>query len=259
MSLYKYQNDDLFLISIKNQSQETVDFLLNNFDYLSLNTNDKVVDFLIQNPDKISWSRFSANSNDKAVEFLIKHHFDRICWSQFSENSNDKAVEFLIKHHFDKIHWYNFSGNPNDKAVEFLIKHHFDKIHWNNFSANSNDKAVEFLICNNFTIFPSALYNVPQLAVLYLDNNLLTELPMEIGRINLFVLSVACNPISILPPSYYIADRVNRIQMTFSPGSHFFKKLHFLNLSFTSLPENEKNKLKNIIDSIGNDAVFILI
>ena len=78
------------------------------------------------------------------------------------------------------------------------------------------------LMCNNFTIFPSALYNLPQLNFLYLDNNLLTELPMEIGRIDLTVLSVASNPISILPPSYDISDEVNRIQRTFSPHSTFF-------------------------------------
>ena len=108
---------------------------------------------------------------------------------------------------------------------------------------------VLLLICNNFTIFPSALYNVP-LGVLYLDNNLLTELPMEIGRIPLFVLSVASNPISILPPSYERSDQVTSIQRSFSDYSPFFRNLNFLNFSFTGLPQNERNKIQDILDSV---------
>ena len=120
---------------------------------------------------------------------------------------------------------------------------------------------VLLLICNNFTIFPSALYNLPQLNFLYLDNNLLTELPMEIGRIDLTVLSVASIPISILPPSYDISDEVNRIQRTFSPHSTFFRNLDFLNFSFTLLSENEKDRLRNIIGSVSPRGIspFFLI
>ena len=94
-----------------------------------------------------------------------------------------------------------------------------------------------------------------------LDNNLLTELPMEIGRIDLTVLSVASIPISILPPSYDISDEVNRIQRTFSPHSTFFRNLDFLNFSFTLLSENEIDRLRNIIGSVSPRGIspFFLI
>lgn len=36
---------------------------------LSINTNDKAIELLLENPDKIDWYIFSKNSNNNAVEF----------------------------------------------------------------------------------------------------------------------------------------------------------------------------------------------
>jgi hypothetical protein len=87
----------------------------------SLNTNDKIVEYLISNPDKIVWETFSINSNDKAVNYCLENK-DKVFWHLFSLNSNDKAVDSCLLDNINKINIEYFKQNPNPKAKEYCSR-----------------------------------------------------------------------------------------------------------------------------------------
>jgi hypothetical protein len=87
----------------------------------SLNTNDKIVEYLISNPDKIVWETFSINPNDKAVDYCLENK-DKVFWDLFSLNSNNKAVDSCILENIDKINIEYFKQNSNPKAKEYCSK-----------------------------------------------------------------------------------------------------------------------------------------
>ncbi len=64
-------------------------YILNN------NTADGAIEYLINNPDKINWEKFSENKNDKAVEYLIKNP-DKIDWYYFLQNENTKIDDYIF-------------------------------------------------------------------------------------------------------------------------------------------------------------------
>ncbi len=115
-----------YFLSI-NTSEWVIDFILDNdivniidFNFFSDLNNNKIVNYLIQNPEKISWRYFSRNTNDKAVEYLIKN-FNKINWKEFSKNNNDKAVDYLLEN-IDNINLRDLFRNNNDKIVDYIIK-----------------------------------------------------------------------------------------------------------------------------------------
>jgi hypothetical protein len=113
------------------------------------NHNDCVVDYLLQNPDKINWEEFSSNTNPKAVKFLIKkQNKHNINWGAFSSNPHPKAVEHLLrKENKEKIQWHKFSSNSNPRAVQYLLRDENRKnIVWSYFCENENSEAVSFLL-----------------------------------------------------------------------------------------------------------------
>ena len=130
--------------------------------------NDKIVEFLIGNPDKIYWKYFSENPNNQAVKFLFNNQ-DKIDMEAFSRNSNDIVVKFLIENK-DKINWRSFSANTNDMAVNFLINNK-RKIDWEIFSSNPNNKAIEILEKNNNKVVLEKFYNNPTIKMDKIKNN----------------------------------------------------------------------------------------
>ena len=89
------------------------------WDYLAGCTND--IDFLIENCKNHNiWYWLSENPNDKAIELLIQNQ-EKIDWYYLSGNPNDKAIELLLKNP-GKINWNMLLENPNDKAIELLIE-----------------------------------------------------------------------------------------------------------------------------------------
>ncbi len=97
--------------------------LINN-NFLSKNISDWSVDYLINilntnNLDTMEKYFFSKNTNNKAVEYLIKNP-DKINWYGFSENINEKAVEYLINN-LDKIKWDATSNIKVDISLYFYI------------------------------------------------------------------------------------------------------------------------------------------
>lgn len=122
-------------------------FFDNPFD--CANHNDCVVDYLLQNPDKINWEEFSSNTNPKAVIFSIKkQNKHNINWGAFSSNPHPKAVEHLLrKENKEKIQWHKFSSNSNPRAVQYLLRDENRKnIVWSYFCENDNSEAVRFLL-----------------------------------------------------------------------------------------------------------------
>ena len=105
-----------------------------------VNTNLKIVDFLLENKELITES-FSLNSNDKAIDYLLKNK-SVIDWKCFCRNVNDKAVNFVISQPKHLINWDYLSLNPNDIAVNFLLENQ-ELINWKSFSHNTNIKAIE--------------------------------------------------------------------------------------------------------------------
>lgn len=63
------------------------DLLPVKYHNLSINTNPRVVQFLIKNPKYINWSKFVKNTSPKAVEFMVRpENTFKINWNLFSSN-----------------------------------------------------------------------------------------------------------------------------------------------------------------------------
>lgn len=136
-----------------NLSQALFDFAMNEFysnyyykELLSSNPSDAVVNYLLNNPDKIDWYYFSKNTNEKAVAFLKKNKAN-INWSCLSGNTSNKAIR-LLKEHPVRIDVDQLSLNSNPKAFELLLTFPDNCINYNNLSGNSNPEAVAYLIKN---------------------------------------------------------------------------------------------------------------
>jgi len=122
-----------------------------NLNLLSNNTNDIIVDYVINNIcPKMDcygsfWSNLSCNNNIKVVNYLLDKQ-DKIISHSLSKNSNTKAVDFLLKHQY-KIYWCYFNLNENPKAINFLIRNP-QRINWYFLSSNCNDVACDLLLLN---------------------------------------------------------------------------------------------------------------
>ena len=110
----------------------------------SINKNDKMVEYLINNTNLIVWPWFSSNPSDRAVDYLL-NHVDRIDFEFFSNNTNTRAVQYMIDHP-DQIR-ASFSANNHDLAVTYLLSHR-SKIDISIFSTNTNQRAVKHLLRN---------------------------------------------------------------------------------------------------------------
>ena len=139
---------------------------------LSINTNDRVVSFLLQQPLVRDDAMFSLNDNEQAVAFLLNHlpngYYTQMCGNKHNRivslymdilsetigvyhisaysswNTNDQMVLWLIQHPI-YIDWQRFSANDNDHAVDYLIQHP-ESIAWNQFCCNPNKRAFAFLL-----------------------------------------------------------------------------------------------------------------
>jgi len=84
---------------------------------LSINSNDKIVDLLFQNLDKINMNNFNINSNKKVVKF-IKENNCIINWIILSKNTNPDILEILKENYCD-INWTSISINPNIFQLDY--------------------------------------------------------------------------------------------------------------------------------------------
>ena len=70
--------------------------------YINWNNNDLYVDLLLKNPDKINYNViYSNSSNEKMLEYVLKD-FEKINWNYLIINSNDLAVSLTLNNQ-DKI------------------------------------------------------------------------------------------------------------------------------------------------------------
>ena len=97
---------DELLLSIYPDTTETlINNLSSNTSYIAIVILDN--EFL---PEEFNWKNLSKNPNDKAIE-LLKQNQDKINWDSLSENTNEKVLE-LLKQNQDKINWDSLSANP---------------------------------------------------------------------------------------------------------------------------------------------------
>jgi hypothetical protein len=134
-----------------NTNDKIVNFLINNprhinWYYLSKNPNEIAVDFMLKNPDKIVSSGLSQNTNKKALEYLMSDE-KHICM-EILENPDDTAVDYILANtNMISSPDSMFSRNTNDRAVRYMLDHP-EVIEWDQFTFNSNDIAVDYMINN---------------------------------------------------------------------------------------------------------------
>ena len=123
-------------------------FPIDLLDYraLSFNPSDAVVDYMINNPQRIDWDMFSGNSNPKAVA-LLQQHYARINWSWLSMNECDAAVRMLEKNQH-LIDFDALSSNSNSRAVK-LLSLYPERIHYGRLAGNKNPLAMNLLMQND--------------------------------------------------------------------------------------------------------------
>lgn len=61
--------------------------------HVSSNTNNKIIEYIIKNPDYIHISKFFKNENDLAVDYVIEN-FDKQATTSFCLNKNPKAINY---------------------------------------------------------------------------------------------------------------------------------------------------------------------
>ena len=107
---------------------------------LSLCSHDKVVEYLIANPERIDWEKFTLNENIRAIKYCISKN--RINQFTLSNCADDEIVDYLIANpqHIDYI---GFSQNPNDKAVDYMWNH--PQRYLFSLSKNKNDRVVDWI------------------------------------------------------------------------------------------------------------------
>ena len=126
-----------------------------DFDALSDNANDRVVEFLLaRRPDRVNLRRFSENASVLAVEALIE--WERragstgagvIDWRVFSRNACARALEFMARpENLHKIDPVELSGNPNPLALPLLLEHFPHAIDFRRLCRNSSDLAMDTLL-----------------------------------------------------------------------------------------------------------------
>lgn len=164
----------------KNPDDRAIDFMEENPDKiyygpLSMNTNPRAVDLLLQSPERIDWRCLSGNTCDKAVELLIANP-ERIDIHWMSKNTNTMAVEYL-KGHPEKISWRFFTGNPCKVAVDFLARN-LERIHWPTLCTSAKTKQQFSILRANLDriVWIDLCRNPSQLAV-----DLLKEHPHHIA------------------------------------------------------------------------------
>ena len=85
----------------------------NKLNYYCLSENEKAIDFLKENPDKIDWNRLSRNPNAISI---LEQNTDKIHYWNLSANPN--AIE-LLKENLNDIHWIALSKNPSIFQLDY--------------------------------------------------------------------------------------------------------------------------------------------
>ena len=110
---------------------------------LSFNEDDRIAQYLVNNPDVIDYSKLSQNTNDIAITHLLKNA-DKIDFDGLSRNPNTLAVLYLLEN-THLIVWKHFNINSNPEAVNYLINNpEHIKIYY--FKYNTNENAIKHLL-----------------------------------------------------------------------------------------------------------------
>jgi hypothetical protein len=145
------------------KNNKNMNYILQNYDKidwkgLSGNTHPTAIKLLENNQDKINWHGISHNEN--AIHILEKN-IDKIKWDVFSYNKNSPILFLKYPDFIHKIYWDTHFIYRNSLYNEIFDKYHekyFDKINWNKMSMYSNNISLmskyidklnwEYLSCN---------------------------------------------------------------------------------------------------------------
>ena len=118
-------------------------------EYLSLNTNDIAVNYLLNNRELINFKYLASNTNDNAVNCFIKYlmYNDDKNNSRFQKNTNDIAVNYLVNNP-KLIKITDFLHNPNDIAVNYIFNNLDLLDNYDNYDYDRSHLFMNFLQCN---------------------------------------------------------------------------------------------------------------
>ena len=109
-------------------------------EWLAMNPNPKLIEYLKRNPAMIDWKALSANPSaidlfiyDYGISELHPSHY--IHWGQMCLNPHPEAIRLIKERHKMNMEKYN-NGKRIDPA--FIL-------HWQNLSKNTNPDAIAFL------------------------------------------------------------------------------------------------------------------
>jgi len=94
---------------------------------LSANSNNKAVELLLQNQDKINWYMFSFNPNDKAIQFLDKN-IDKIKYYHLIENKNHNVINLLKNFYINELNTVRYYSKIHSNPIIFEIDYKAMKI-----------------------------------------------------------------------------------------------------------------------------------
>lgn len=131
--------------------------------WLSKNSSDTAVDFLLANKEKINRKAILSNSNPRLIPLIKNIMEQNSCLfpdDEIQQNTNVEiielskkytwnfiymnpgAIDLILQSDLTKINWDRLSENPHPKAIK-LLKSNFTKINW--FTLHMNPSAMEIL------------------------------------------------------------------------------------------------------------------
>ncbi len=212
-------NNPKYLISsfFKNSNNIAVNFCINfinntyedkyikTYDYIdklfffkeqfNANTNDKVVEYLLNNPDKINYNSFVGNNNDKVVDYILKNidNIDNYGKSILSSNTNNRIIDYLINNP-KLINVDSFCYNSNDKAVKYIINNNYHKKNEfiNSIVQNKNNKMFDYILneCGYDCLYISIMLN---------NNPRLIDFYQNVDKINERIRNYMKNILNLTP------------------------------------------------------------
>jgi hypothetical protein len=186
---YMMEHPELIDMNVgsKNPHPKIVNYMIKTFDFskfhwmfLSQNTNNDVVRYLLTRPRMINWREFSKNQNELVVTYLLDHTH-HIFWESFSQNTNEKAINYLLDHP-EYIVWKHFCKHNNDRVVSYLL-HHTSLLHnlVYHVSENTHDDIVLYLLKHTIMNYQSFSRNTNSHAVKWLIKHI-DMMPIEIYK-----------------------------------------------------------------------------
>jgi hypothetical protein len=129
--------------------------------WLSINSSNKAVEVLMQNPFLINVNGLACNKNPKIGPLLESSMrlFTESTWELLCASHNPTSLAF-IKKHSKKIYWSTMSSNECNEAID-ILEENPGKIDWWSLCKNKNPRAIKMIEDNIAKIKIEALSSNP--------------------------------------------------------------------------------------------------